>query len=216
MKSTIYIFGVLFIIIILYVGTSRFAGVWLVKEDRLVNADAIVILMGGISSERVLQAADIYSKGLAGKVIIVEESMGSSKALQARGAHILSNSEQVLNAFISLGIPADSIILLAGDATSTQIEATMIREYLANKSEVDTLILVSSSFHTRRASMIFRSAFRIAGRPVKILCSPNVYTDFDAKKWWKSKEGIQTVLFEYIKIANFILFERKELKYAVR
>jgi uncharacterized SAM-binding protein YcdF (DUF218 family) len=212
MKSRIYLFSVLFILTIGYICACCNAGKWLVDYVELSHADAIITLMGGIPTDRILQTADIFRRNLARKVIIVEESMGASKPLETRGVHIISNSEQVFNALVSLGIAADRIIILPGDANSTQMEAMIIREYLTKKSSIDTLILVSSSFHTRRASMIFRSAFRIAGQPVKILCSPNVYTDFDAKNWWKSKEGIQMVLFEYMKIANFVLFERRELK----
>jgi uncharacterized SAM-binding protein YcdF (DUF218 family) len=211
MKSRIFIFGVLFIIIISYVGSCRKAGQWLVKEDEPVNADAIVILMGTIP-DRVLQTADLYKQGLARKVIIVEASMGAYKALKVRGAHIISNTEQVRNALVAIGIPADSIIILPGDATSTQMEAMIIREYLKNKPVIDTILLVSSAQHTRRASMIFKTAFRNSEKPVYILCSPSTYTNFDAKNWWRSKEGIQTVLMEYVKMANFVLFDRRELK----
>jgi len=212
MKPKIYSVGILFIIIILYVGSCYRAGVWLVKEDdELVHADVIVILMGSIT-DRALQAVDLYRQGLAGKLIIVQASIGAYKALEARGAHIISNTKYICDAIVALGIPSDSITILPGDATSTQMEAMIIREYLSTKPGIDTLLLVSSASHTRRASMIFKSAFRNAGMQVYVVCSPSTYTNFDAEKWWRSKEGIQTVLLEYLKIVNFVLFERRELK----
>jgi len=197
-----------------YVSSCRKAGVGLVKEDEPLNTGAMVILMGSIAG-RILQAADLYRQELAGKVMIVEASMGAYKSLEARGVHIISYTEQTRNNAVTLGIPADSITILPGDATSTQMEAMIIREYLATKSGIDTLLLVSSAFHTRRASMIFKSAFRKAGIPVYVVCSPSSYTGFNAEKWWRSKEGIQTVSLEYLKIANFVLFERRELKQKV-
>jgi uncharacterized SAM-binding protein YcdF (DUF218 family) len=211
MRSKIYVFCILIITIFVYFGACRKAGTWLVKEDVPVHADAIVILMGSIS-DRVLQTVDLYKQGLARKVIIVEESMGANKALEARGIRIISNTNQVLNALATLGVPADSIIILPGDATSTQMEAEIIRKYIITKPDIDTLLLVSSAPHTRRASMIFKSAFRKAKEPIAILCSPSAYTNFDAKNWWRNKEGIQTVLMEYVKMANFVLFDRRELK----
>jgi uncharacterized SAM-binding protein YcdF (DUF218 family) len=210
MKSNICVFSILLIIIVVYVGACRKAGHWLVKEDTQMQADAIVILMGSVA-DRVLEACDQYKKGGGGKVMVVEESMGVYKTLEARGAQIISNSKQVYNAIVAMGIPSDNIIILPGDATSTQMEAIIIREYLANKPGIDTLILVSSSFHTRRASMIFKSVFRKAKNPIYFFCSPSAYTKFDTGKWWRSKEGIQTVLLEYLKIANFFMFERKHL-----
>lgn len=138
--------------------------------------------------------------------------MGAYKALEERSVHIISNTKQVVDAIVTLGIPSDSITIVPGDASSTQMEAMIIREYLANKPGMDTLLLVSSSDHTRRASMIFISAFRNSEKAVHILCSPSNYTNFNAEKWWKSKEGVQTVVMEYLKMGNFWVFEKRKLR----
>ena len=186
------------------------AGVWLIKENIPVHADAMIILMGSIA-DRILQSVDNYNQGLTGKVIIVEAGMGAYKTLDERGVRIISNTKQTRNAAITLGIPSDSIIILPGDATSTQMEATIVRDYLANKPAIDTLLIVSSSPHTRRAYLIFKYAFRKSDMPVQVVCSPSSYTNFDAEKWWKSREDVQIVLSEYIKIAIFMMFERRKL-----
>jgi uncharacterized SAM-binding protein YcdF (DUF218 family) len=211
MKARIYIYGILLIIIIVYVGACRKAGEWLVKKDDLVHADAIVILMGSIA-DRVLEASDQYTQRKTGKVIMVEANMGAYKALESRGVHIISETAKARKALVDLGIPIDSIVILPGDATSTLMEAKIIREYLKDKPNIDTLLLVSSAPHTLRASMIFKSAFRKTGLPLCILCSPSTYTNFNAEKWWRSEEDIQVVLLEYLKIANFVLFEKRQLK----
>jgi uncharacterized SAM-binding protein YcdF (DUF218 family) len=210
-RVIIYFSGIILIISLVYITLCHKAGIWLVKKDKPVHANAMVMLMGSIA-DRVLQVTDLYRQGLAGKVIIVEENMDAYKTLEARGIHIISDAEKVCAALVALEIPSDSIILLPGNATSTQMEAIIIRNYLADKSGIDTLILVSSAPHTRRASMIFKYAFRKAGKQEYILCSPSAYTNFDAEKWWRSKEGMQTVLMEYLKIANFLFFDRKVLK----
>lgn len=194
----------------LLVTTCNRAGTWLVKQDAPVHADAMVVLMGSIG-DRVLQAADLYQQKLAGKLIIVEENMSAYSALEARGAHIVSNSTQARGAAIALGIPADSIEILPGNARSTQQEALIIRDYLRNQSGIDTLLLVTSSPHTRRSSIIFTTAFNKAGLPVVVSCSPSLYTHYTGKGWWKHKEEIQAVLSEYIKLVNFWLFDRRIL-----
>jgi uncharacterized SAM-binding protein YcdF (DUF218 family) len=86
-----------------------------------------------------------------------------------------------------------------------------MRDYLANKTCIDTLILVSSPAHMRRASMIFKTALKDAEIPVYIRCSPSTYSDFDASHWWRRKEDIQTVLGELVKMASFVVFERRGL-----
>ena len=188
----------------------RNAGTWLVKNDIPKHADAMVILMGNIP-DRVLQAADLYNRGFAGRVIIVEESMGAFKKLEERGAHIISNTTQARNAAVSLGIPADSIRILPGYARSTQQEATIIREYLKTQPGIDTITLVTSADHTRRASMIFERAFSSQGMNIIVQSSPSKYSSYTGIGWWKNKEGIQTVLMEYIKMFNFLLFEKRTL-----
>lgn len=210
MKIRIFIIVLLTLVILFIVG-CRNAGSWLVKEDNPTSGDAIVVLMGSIA-DRVLHTADIYAQKKVGKVIVVEESMGAFSELEDRGADIISNSTQARNAMIKLEIPADSIVLLPGDATSTQMEAIVVRDYLRNHKDIDTLIIVSSSTHMRRASMIFKGAVKELEQPVAILTSPSTYTNFNKEKWWKDREGIQRVLMEYVKILNFVLFERGELR----
>jgi uncharacterized SAM-binding protein YcdF (DUF218 family) len=199
----------LFLLIILYTASCRKAGEWLIRNDEIVKADAIVMLMGSIS-DRVIQVADLYRQKLADKVLIVEENKGAYRALEAHGVHLIGTTEQVHDAMVALGVPADSIVILPGEANSTRMEASIIGKYLSDKPQIDTLILVSSSFHTQRAFMTFKSVFINKKVKVKILTSPSVYTNYDGKKWWRSKAGIQTVLMEYLKMANFILFERRK------
>jgi uncharacterized SAM-binding protein YcdF (DUF218 family) len=211
MWSRVYIFGISFSIIVLCVGSCRHAGQWLVKEDHPEHSDAMVILMGSIA-DRVLQAADLYDQKMAEKIIMVESSMGADKDLEEKGVHIISNTKQVYNALVTLGIPADSILILPGNASSTQMEAIIIRDYLKSNPEIDTVLLVSSSDHLRRATMIFKSALKNSCMPVNIISCPSNYTDFDAERWWRSRDGIEVVLLEYLKIGSFIVFERRKLK----
>jgi len=192
-------------------GGCRRAGKWLVKDDVPEHADAMVMLMGGFP-ERVLQAVDLYHDGKVGRLIIVEESMGPFKTLESRGADIISNTQQAKNSAIALGIPADSITVLPGDARDTKTEAVAVRNYLAGKTAMDTLLLVSSPSHMRRASMIFNAALRDSETPVYIGCSPSAYSSFNPDKWWRRKEDVQHVVSEMAKIVSFRLVEHSKLK----
>jgi hypothetical protein len=59
--------------------------------------------------------------------------------------------------------------------------------------------------------MIFEKAFSSQGMKVIVQSCPSKYTSYTGKGWWKNKEGIQTVLMEYIKMFNFLLFEKRTL-----
>ena len=226
MKKGIYKLVLLVVFLVLAVGSCRQAGSWLVKADDIRHADAMLMLMGGIS-DRVLQVADLYQQDVAGEVWIVEEGSGAKSLLEERGVHIISTTEQVYGALKDLGIAEDRIVILPGGATSTQMEAEITRDYLATRAGIDqagidqavsglpgidTLLVVSSASHTRRAHQIFSAAVKTLDRPVVIFCSPSPYTDFNAQKWWKDRDDIQDVFFEYVKMANFLLFEKRKLK----
>lgn len=188
----------------------RKAGLWLIKEDHPQTADAIVILTGSIA-DRVLQAADIYKSGYAGKILIVNESMGAYKELEKRGFSVISKTSQTKDALVFFNVPRDSIIILPGDAESTMSEVLIIRNYISLNNNIDTILLITSSPHTRRASMIFNKAFSEMETPVTVLSIPSVYNKFNADKWWRCKEDIQIVFLEYMKLMNFLLFEKNKL-----
>jgi uncharacterized SAM-binding protein YcdF (DUF218 family) len=211
MRRRIYIVGVVTVILLLAVGSCRKAGTWLVKDDQVSHADVMVMLTGSIS-DRVLQTADLYSEGAAAMVWIVEEAMGANRILEERGVDLISNSTQVKNALISLGIPSDSILILPGDADSTREEAEIVRSYLRTQTGMDTLLLVTAADHTRRAFKIFKAAFNNLEEAPELYCSASEYTNFHPEKWWRSKEDIQDVLKESLKLINFTLFEKRELR----
>jgi len=211
MKSRILFILALITVTAVYVGGCRRSGQWLVKDNLPAHADALVVLMGNFP-ERVLQTADLYSQGHADRIIIVEESMGAYRSLEERGINIISKTTQAVESCVSLGVPAEKITVLPGDARSTLTEAVIIREYLRTTDGIDSLVLVSSPYHLRRATLIFNRALDRLEPPVWIGCSPSAYSDYDAAGWWRQKEDIQNVLSELLKLMSFRLIENRQLR----
>lgn len=183
------------------------AGNFLVKKDKLFRADAIVLLMGSIP-DRVLQTELIYKQGLGRRIILVEENMEGFHDLRKRGSPIVSNTDQCYNALVYLGINEEFINVLPGSARSTIQEALIIKDFIKSNPSVDTLILVSSPSHTRRASMIFSKILKHYEVPAVIYTSPSEKSTFNAARWWKSREDIQYVLTEYVKMLSFLLIDQ--------
>ncbi len=200
----------LFILVViqgLFIAGCIRTGVWLAKEDALPHADAMILLMGSFP-ERVLQSVDLYHEGIADRLIIVYESMGAYQALEDRGATVIRTTEQARDVAVALGVPDSCITMLPGDARSTLDEALVVREYIAASPCLDTLILVSSPAHMRRAYIIFKNVLQNQEKKVYIGCSPSAYSSFKPEKWWRRKEDIQSVISEYIKILSFIFIEK--------
>lgn len=208
MKLRIIQILVTLIIIALSIKTCRNAGQYLIKKDDIVNVDALVVLMGSIA-DRSLQAADLYNAGVVKKVILVEATMGDyNQKLLEKGGSIVSNTEQMYNSMVSLGIPPDSIIVLPGKASSTRMEACIVRDYIRRNNSIDKLIIVSSNYHMRRASMIFKSELKDKKHPIQVLVYPSAYSEFDPEKWWRNRRGIEIVILECIKIFAFHAFDK--------
>lgn len=203
--------ALILVLILLAVGSCRKAGSWLVKAHEPEHADVMVMLTGRIT-DRVLQIDDLYKQHVAEKIWIVEPGKGDYQALEERGVRIVSEVSLIHNALTDMNIPSDSIVVLPGDATSTRMEAEAVREYLQTQPGIDTLLLVSSSSHTLRAYKIFKAAFRAMENPPVLCCSPSSYTRFYAEKWWRSRDDIQQVAEEYLKLVNYALFERRQLR----
>jgi uncharacterized SAM-binding protein YcdF (DUF218 family) len=210
-RSRIIFFVVLIALSAVFIGGCRRAGTWLVKEDVPPHADAMVLLMGSFP-ERVLEAADLYHEGKARRMLIVYESMGPYRLLESRGAQVIRTTRQANDAAVALGIPADNITMLPGDARSTIDEAMAVREYLKETPGIDTILIVSSPAHMRRSSMTFDVALHTMPATVYVGCSPSSYSAFNPEKWWRRKEDIQSVLSEFVKICSFQLLEKKRLR----
>jgi uncharacterized SAM-binding protein YcdF (DUF218 family) len=186
-------------------------GQWLVAEDDLQASDMIVVLMGSLPDRilRILQAVDIYNERYSDKLVLVNSYRVGYDIFVERGVEIPPGNAQLSKmAAIDLGVPEENIIILAGDAKSTQNEALSIREYIRNNRAIESIILVTSKYHSGRSKKIFRKALSGLDREINIYSSPSKYDPFNASQWWKDKEDIKCVVLEYLKLAHFYFWEQ--------
>ncbi len=195
------------ILVILFIFISVFLmpnlGRWLVVLDELQESDMIVVLMGSVP-DRVLQAVDIYNERYSDKIVLVNGYRVDYDIFVERGVEIPPGGAQLSKmAAIDLGVPEENILILEGSAKSTQDEALIIREYIRNNRVIESIILVTSKYHSGRSKKIFRKALSGLDREINIYSSPSKYDPFNVNQWWKDREDIKWVLLEYLKLANF-------------
>lgn len=172
-------------------------GNYLVVSDKLTHADIIFVLNGDFTT-RPFYAADLYKQGLAPKVV-----MARSEDLPATELGILPNDTDIsISIMEQLGVQAGDIVMLPfpGGVTSTFEEAEVLREY-AVTANIRRVILVTSAFHTRRASWIFNK--ELSGLDIAIEMAAAPYRDFNAGNWWQSEDGLITFCNEYIKLMYY-------------
>ena len=207
-KKTVSIAGLLLAFLVFGLFLLKNAGVYLVEQDRLQKADAIVILMGS-TADRVMEAHDLFKDDMAPLIIIVNNLQLGSDILKQHDVIIPNKASLSIDALYQLGIDKSHIVLLPGAAASTRDEAEILSVYLQkNELSIDTLIIVSSEAHMRRSMMIFEDTFNDNNLNAIILSAPSKYSGFNAKKWWTDRESAKQVLMEYTKIASFLLVEQ--------
>ncbi len=186
----------------------RYAGVGVVTSDSPEKADLIIVLMGS-GPVRILGAVDLYKRGYAPYIMMVENWQPGYELLESRGVSLLRDAELAASVGVQLGVPEEAFIILPGDARSTQDEALIVTQYLKEQQvKVHKVLLVSSKYHSKRSAKIFRWALADLGRDVKVLSCPTSYDTFNATAWWQSREDAKRVVMEYAKLANFYLFDR--------
>jgi uncharacterized SAM-binding protein YcdF (DUF218 family) len=129
----------------------------------------------------------------------------------SQGVKIPHDSDIAREVAVQLGVPAEKITVLPGDALSTQDEAIQVREYLKSEPDIDSLIIVTSKSHSERAKKIFVKAMSSLDREINVLSCPTEYDDFNAEKWWQNREDLKHGALEYLKLFHFYLREQFEL-----
>ncbi len=163
--------------------------------------------MGSIA-DRILQAKDIYNSGITKEIIIVNNIQYGSQYLAQYNVHIPNFAELSKQALSQFNIPDSLITIIPGQAASTREEAEITAAWIKQNQDIDTLIIVSSAAHMRRASMIFKDSFKDHSLKITIISVPSKYSGFNSQKWWTDRESAKQILMEYTKIASFLLVEQ--------
>jgi uncharacterized SAM-binding protein YcdF (DUF218 family) len=184
------------------------AGRFLVVSDTPQPADAIVVLAGSYP-DRILEAVDLYKQGLAPRILICRDPDTSGfRRVAALGLDVPRPYD--INRMVAerLGVPPDAVEVLPRGADSTYAEAEVVLSEALRRG-YHTLIVVTSKYHSRRASEIYRF---LAGAHLAIILCPARDDDFQADRWWRDRISTRRLIVEYQKWLNFQLLDRWRLK----
>jgi uncharacterized SAM-binding protein YcdF (DUF218 family) len=156
----------------------RLAGAWLVVEDTLENADAIIVLSDdNFYADRATRAAELYRQNLAPAVV----------ASGVRLRPYAGISELMTHDLIERGVPKERIVPLPQDADNTREEAEALKGLVAQKGW-KSVIIVTSNYHTRRARYIFHQVFP---SNTKIAVASARDADFDPSNWYEHRRAVK-------------------------
>lgn len=203
---------ILLIIILLFILVLiRYGGILLVKEDNLegIRNASIVLLMGSVA-DRTLGAAKLYKENVGKNIIMVRSYIAADEILDRKGISIIghtSNSKLVLS---KLNVDNKDIIILPDNAKSTKDEALAIYKYVRDINHIESIVIVTSKYHSLRSKLIFKKVFN--DLDVNIFAAPTPFDSFNPKEWYKNREDAKNVVKEYTKLTYYLLFEQFKMK----
>jgi len=164
----------------------RFIGEsWIVNES-LDHADAIIVLSDdNFYADRVTRAAELFREGKAPMVV------ASGRRLRPYAGI----AELMQHDLVERGVPRENILVFPQDADNTREEAQALRALVVQK-KWHSLMIVTSNYHTRRASYIFRHIFPQGPQGVDLAVVSARDGDFDPEQWWEKRKSLKELTQE--------------------
>jgi uncharacterized SAM-binding protein YcdF (DUF218 family) len=198
---TIFILGA-FVILLVLTHTSWLPlfGKFLVVRDPLERADAVLSLAG--DQRRPRYAAELFLKGYARWFIITPLPLDSQRE---RDLYI----RYVKHTALRMGVPEEAILLVPEVGNTTFEEAKNVKRFL-EQNNINSLLVVTSPWHTRRSRLIFQDVFKDSNKHISIQpMSDNVYGHWShtyrPEEWWTYRLGRDPTLSEYVKLAVYLI-----------
>lgn len=171
-------------------------GRWLVVEDPLAKARAIVVLSGAMPV-RAIEAAKLYREGYAPEVWLTH-STEPAESLEEMSIPFAGEDHYNTLVLIHEGVPAQAIRVLAPPIVNTADEIKVVASSLAPRKG-EAVIFVTTKAHTRRVRLLWRKFASDNGRAVVHAASGD---SFDPQHWWRSTSDALDVVREVLGLLN--------------
>ncbi len=147
-------------------------GFFLSPQNELRKADLIIAISGGETQQRTREAVRLYNQNYAPKLLF-------SGAAQDKSGP--SNAAAMRAAAITAGVPAEDILIEEASTTTAQNAAQTAP--LIHSMKANSIILVTSPYHQRRASLNFR---QILGPTIAIINHSAADSSWRKNSWWSN------------------------------
>jgi uncharacterized SAM-binding protein YcdF (DUF218 family) len=184
--------GGLVLAIVIFFGAGR----WLVVEDPLVKARAIVVLSGAMPL-RAMEAAKLYREGYAPEIWLTHSSE-PGKTLEEMGIPFAGEDHYNSLVLIHEGVPQEAIHVLAPPIVNTVDEIKAAAAALAQEKD-GIVIFVTTKPHTRRVRLLWRRLAPGQGRAIVRAARGD---PFDPRHWWRTTSDALDVVREALGLLN--------------
>jgi len=184
------------VVIIAAAWAIRGVGQWLVVQDALEPAQAIVVLSGRMPV-RAREAAEIYREGFAAQVWITRPA-SPEEELRQMGIGFVGEEFYNQRVLIQLGVPTDAIRVLDKPVINTEQEVLEISDALRQEGG-SKVIVVTTKPHTRRVKAIWK---RLVGNSPRLMVRYASQDGYDGAHWWRRTSDALDVVRELLGLAN--------------
>lgn len=171
-------------------------GRWVVVEDALIKADAIVVLSGAMPL-RAMEAAKLYREGYATEIWLTH-STEPAAALEKMGIPFSGEDSYNKLVLIHEGVPLGAIRVLEPPITNTADEVRTAAGALSRANGA-AVIIVTSKAHTRRVRLLWH---RLAPAELKAIVRASTSDPFDPRHWWRNTGDALDVVRELLGLLN--------------
>jgi uncharacterized SAM-binding protein YcdF (DUF218 family) len=167
-------------------GLFRWMANILVSSEVPAPAEAIFVLAGDWSGERVITAAELARKGFAPVVMV-------SGPMEIYG---FNEANLAIDYAVKKGYPRALFQPFYNHSLSTSDEGAAMKVELLRRG-MRNVMVVTSNFHTARAGRTLRRAMKGSGVNIHMIAAD--YQFFHPDSWWKDREARKTFYYEFTK-----------------
>lgn len=166
-------------------------------NDAILRAD-IIFIPGSSFSNLALNAAKLYKQGFAPKILpsgkysILADSFSSQENTDEESSKYLSEYEFLKDILLQNGVKKEDIIKEDKAQNTYENSLNSKKATDALNMNIKAAIIVCKSFHARRCLMYYSLAYP----DTKFFIYPVDYNGISRYSWYKTSEGIETVLGE--------------------
>jgi uncharacterized SAM-binding protein YcdF (DUF218 family) len=189
--------GILFLLFILLLGGVFFtgpyflnlAGDYLVINNPEIKKAEVAVVLSGEEGERIDYAIELFKKGLVKYLLLSGNTPGYTV-------------EEMEERAVPAGVPRERIIL-EPDSRSTY-ENAIFSKKIIKKYNFKNVVVVSSSYHSRRVEWVFKKVFRDVKIKLQICYCPLSW--FKKDHWWRKANHRVILKREYERLFWYYLY----------
>jgi uncharacterized SAM-binding protein YcdF (DUF218 family) len=186
------------LVTVLTILAMRGAAAWLIVENPLEHARAVVVL-GGQTPFRAMEAARLYRDGWAPEVWLTRGYISDEdRALSKLGIVRPAEYTYSVSVLKRMGVPEPVIRVLPGETLNTAEEMCAIDRELAS-IHGGSAIIVTSKYHARRVMVLWSL---LAGPRPRAVVRYTPDDPFDPAGWWHTTGEARIVSREWFGLFN--------------